>query len=219
MKAEFWQQRWEANEIGFHQDEINAHLQSYWPQLAPARGSTVFVPLCGKSHDMLWLMGEGYRVIGVELSPIAAQAFFTENQLQPHVSDDAHFTRYELDELLLLCGDFFDLDAATLAEVGAVYDRASLVALPASMRAAYAEHLRAILPAAAETLLVSMAYPQQQMDGPPFSVEPEEVERLFGAHYRIQTLGDLDVLAENPRFRERGLTRMEEHVYRLSPRA
>lgn len=219
VKAEFWHQRWEDNEIGFHQDEINVHLQSYWKELAIPAGSTVFVPLCGKSRDLLWLMGEGYRVIGVELSPIAAQAFFTENHLQPHVSDDEHFTHYELDELLLLCGDFFDIGAEELSSVKGVYDRASLVALPTNMREDYVAHMGKVLPAHTETLLVGMDYPQQEMGGPPFAVNSAEIERLYADDYQITVLGQLDILAENPRFRERGISRMEETIYRLTPGA
>ena len=85
MKAEFWLERWQRNEIGFHQGEINAHLQDYWDRVGLKEGGEVFVPLCGKSNDMLWLRAQGHRVLGVELSPLAVEAFFVENQLKPEV--------------------------------------------------------------------------------------------------------------------------------------
>src|SRR4030042_914462 len=83
MNPDFWLERWQRNEIGFHQPEINAHLQDFWGQLAVPAGGQVFVPLCGKSRDLLWLRARGHRVLGVELSPIAVRDFFAENALTP----------------------------------------------------------------------------------------------------------------------------------------
>ena len=82
MEAEYWQSKWIENKIGFHQSEINKRLISYWPDIAAnAVPGKVFVPLCGKSKDMLWLHQQGHSVVGVELSALAAEAFFTENNL------------------------------------------------------------------------------------------------------------------------------------------
>src|SRR5574340_1608572 len=146
MKKDFWLERWERKEIGFHQDEINPYLRQYWQELHLARGSEVFVPLCGKSRDMLWLREQGHAVLGVELSPLAAQAFFEENGLSPQRTRGERFDSYEADGIRILCGDFFDLDRDDLAGVKAVYDRASLIALPPEMRERYARHLESILP-------------------------------------------------------------------------
>lgn len=217
MQPSFWLERWQQGEIGFHQEEINSHLQQFWSRLGLAPESAVFVPLCGKSHDMLWLRAQGHRVLGVELSPLAVAAFFEENRLVPEVSQQGAFERWEADGLAILCGDFFDLGATDLEAVAGVYDRASLVALPPPLRGRYAEHLHAILPAAVPVLLVTMDYPQAEMDGPPFSVGEQEVGTLYSGAYQIEPLLSLDILAENPRFRERGLSRMEERVYRLDP--
>ena len=148
MEKNFWLERWEREEIGFHQNEINPYLRQYWQELHLARGSEVFVPLCGKSRDMLWLREQGHSVLGVELSAIAAQAFFKENDCAPQHVTGGKFERYETDGMRILCGDFFDLGKDDLAQVGAVYDRASLVALPPEMRERYARHLVSILPPA-----------------------------------------------------------------------
>ncbi len=57
----------------------------------------------------------------------------------------------------------------------AAYDRAALVALPPSMRERYAQHFATLMPAGSRTLLVAFEYEQTIKDGPPFSVEPDEV--------------------------------------------
>ena len=81
MEHNFWHERWQSNQLGFHQDATNQRLMTYWPQLALAAGSTVLVPLCGKSLDMAWLAAQGHKVLGIELSQIAVDAFFSENKL------------------------------------------------------------------------------------------------------------------------------------------
>ncbi len=218
MDRTFWHERWQHNEIGFHQQEFNAHLQDFWGQLAAPAGGLVFVPLCGKSRDLLWLRARDSRVLGVELSPIAVHDFFAENALTPQVTRQGVFDRYEADGLAILCGDFFDLTPEVMQGVAGVYDRASLIALPPELRPRYAGHSAAILPAAANTLLVTMEYPQNEMNGPPFSVREDEVRRLYEKRYTVTCLYSKDILAENPRFRERGLSALAEKVYWLAPR-
>jgi thiopurine S-methyltransferase len=218
MEPKFWLERWQQGQIGFHQAEINAHLQEFWGRLQLPLGSPVFVPLCGKSRDLLWLRGQGHPVLGVEISPLAVQDFFREHQLAPSIRPDGFFERYESDGLVILCGDFFAMTPAQLAAVAGVYDRASLIALPAALRARYAAHLQQLLPARTETLLITLEYPDAEMEGPPFSVRQAEVERLYAGRYAIAPIYAKDVLAENARFREQGLTGLVERVYRLRPR-
>lgn len=216
VDANFWHDRWQQNQIGFHQREINFHLQQFWPELGLAAGSTVFVPLCGKSADMLWLRSQGYQVIGVELSRLAVDAFFAENDLPATVRDEGAFRVNECDGIRIYCGDFFALQPSQLAAVGGVFDRASLIALPPAMRVAYADHMRRLLPQQALTLLVAFDYPQQEMQGPPFSVQEAEVRELYAADHTVTLLHSVDILSQEARFREKGLTRLQEKVYRLS---
>lgn len=218
MKKDFWLERWERKETGFHQDEINPYLRLHWPELHLTEGCEVFVPLCGKSRDMLWLREQGHAVLGVELSPIAVRAFFEECGHAPHRATVGKFDCCEADGIRILCGDFFDLSKDDLAKVGAVYDRASLVALPPEMREAYASHLLGILPPATRILLVTFDYPQAEMPGPPFAVSAGEVEALYRERAEVRLLAQADVLAQNPRFRERGLSRLQESIFLLTLR-
>jgi len=86
------------------------------------------------------------------------------------------------------------------------------------MRRPYADHLARVLPAAAMSLLVTMEYPQGEMQGPPFSVSEAEVDTLFGASYRVERRYEQDILRENPRFAARGLSALAEKVYCLRRR-
>jgi thiopurine S-methyltransferase len=215
MEPEFWHQRWTSNQIGFHEGQVNAYLARHYAHLGLAPGETVLVPLCGKSVDVRWLADQGTHVLGVELSPIAVESFFAEQGLTPRTSKEGAFAVWESGPIRVLCGDYFALTPAQLAGVHAVYDRAALIALPPERRADYVAHLDRLLPGARRTLLVTLEYPQEQMQGPPFSVTEREVYTLF-ASARIERLGAQDVLADNPRFREKGLTRLLECAYLIT---
>jgi thiopurine S-methyltransferase len=215
MHAEFWQTRWARGEIGFHLPEVNPYLQQHWPALGLPAGARVFVPLCGKSLDLAWLAGQGYQVTGVELAQRAVEDFFTEHALQPVVSNVGAFKLYRAGAVEIYCGDFFALTQQQLAGCAALYDRAALIALPVPARERYVAHLVKILAAGCQGLLVTLDYEQAQMDGPPFAVEDDAVQRLFAANWQLQTLACVDVLGDNWRFIKRGLERLEERVYGL----
>ncbi|WP_292996169.1 thiopurine S-methyltransferase [Nitrosomonas sp.] len=215
MQKEYWLDRWERKDIGFHQNEINPYLCQFWQSLQLAPGSTVLVPLCGKSRDMLWLHQQGHTVLGVELSIVAAKAFFAENGLTPQCRVHDPFTHLEANDMHILCGDFFDLDKNDVAKVAAVYDRAALIALPPEMRKRYTHHLLPILPPATQILLVTLDYPQHEMPGPPFAVSMDEVTALYQPYAAITLLSQQDVFDQNPRFQERGLSRLQENTILL----
>jgi thiopurine S-methyltransferase len=214
MEPKFWQERWARNQIGFHLPEVNPYLQRHWPPLA--EGAKVLVPLCGKSLDLMWLASHGLRVMGVELSEQAVEAFFSEQNLTPRISQRVGFKVYQADLIELWCGDFFALEAEMLAYCTALYDRAALIALPPLMRAQYAEHLNHLLQRGCQGLLVTLDYEQTQKAGPPFAVTDEEVKVLLGAHWALQVLEEQDVLGESWKFVQDGVTRLEERVYRIT---
>lgn len=216
MEQAFWLQHWREGRIGFHQSKVLPLLQKHWPSLALAPGSKVFVPLAGKSLDMAWLARQGYRVLAVELSELAVQQFFAEHGWTPDTWSSPYGMHYSAGPIEVIRGDAFGLDAAALADCAAVYDRAALVALPAAMRQAYARELMARLPSGCGGLLVTLEYPQHEMDGPPFSVPEAEVRQHYTPHWDVQVLERRDILAHEPGFAARGLTRMTTAVYRLT---
>ena len=174
-------------------------------------GSRVFVPLCGKSLDLIWLAEQGHQVVGVELSPLAAEAFFSENKLIVERQQVGDLELWQSEKISLFCGDFFALTTEILGQVDAVYDRASLIALPPAMRQDYAEKM-AELAQSAPKLLVTLEYDQSKMDGPPFSVSEDEVQTLYQAKYQVKQLMAQDVLGDNEKFREKGLDFMNECI-------
>jgi thiopurine S-methyltransferase len=216
MDPDFWHSRWANNQIGFHEGRPNEYLTKFIGRLGVRHGTRIFVPMCGKGVDMLWLADQGYRVLGVELSPVAVQAFFAENELAAQQTPAGPVTRWKYGPIEILCGDFFALTAADLSDVGAVYDRAALIALPEDLRNAYARHLEASLPKSLKHLLVTLDYPQEQMSGPPFSVDAAEVRRLFPEPCVIEPLASRDALEGSPHLKEKGVTRLRENAFLLT---
>ena len=218
MQADFWHQRWASDQIGFHQQQTNPYLERFWPPLEVEQGAGVLVPLCGKSLDLGWLAKQGYSVKGVELSEKAIVDFFSEHQLQPAIRQQGAFKVYSAGPVELWCGDFFALTAADVAGCQALYDRAALIALPPAMRQQYVQHLGEILSANCKGLLITLDYEQSEVEGPPFSVPDEEVQRLFASGWQLETLQTCDVLGESWKFVQRGGSRLDERVYQLARR-
>jgi thiopurine S-methyltransferase len=202
MDAGFWHAKWERNEIGFHEREANPLLVTHFSGLSLPEGSRVFVPLCGKTFDIHWLRSRGFRVAGVELSRIAVEQLFSELGLEPArtdlvktdvvKTDVANITRYSADGIDIFAGDIFDLSRSELGQVDAIYDRASLIALPETVRERYVRHLMAIAGPAPQ-LLICLDYDQSLVNGPPFSVTPDEVARHYQDSYDLTPVASADV--------------------------
>jgi len=218
MDPSFWQQRWREGRIGFHQDRVTLLLEELWHAVDVPAGACVFVPLAGKSLDMLWLASRGYRVLGVEVSPLAVDQFFSEHHLSPTRRESKYGTHYVAAEIELICGDAFALDADVLGTCAGVYDRAALIALPADMRQRYAHQLYARLPSGCRGLLVTLEYPPHQKDGPPFTVDEDEVRRLYARDWSVELLERRDILASQPGFIAEGVTALHTAAYRLRRR-
>ena len=184
MNAEFWHERWRENRIGFHQSAPNAMLVDHIGALNLAAGARVFLPLCGKTRDIGWLMSQGYRVAGAELSRLAVDQLFQDLGLTPEITEMGALARFRAPGIDIFAGDIFALDAEGLGPVDASYDRAALVALPPDMRAGYGAHMARITGGAPQ-FVICFDYDQSLMSGPPFSIDAAEMARVYGPHYRL----------------------------------
>ena len=220
MDTEYWLQRWREGRTGWHHEAVMPLLEKHWPSLGVPRNSRVFVPLCGKSLDMLWLSRQGMRVLGVDVSPIAIESFLAENQLHARTRSAAEGTHYEVTnapggDVEIVNGDVFEVDSGAIRQCKAFYDRAALIAMPAPTRTQFARDVYMQLPAGSSGLLITLDYPEHQMQGPPFSVDEAEVHRLFDAQWKVERLERRDILASQPSFSEQGVTALHTAVYAL----
>ena len=216
MEARFWHDRWSRNDIAFHAPEVHPLLVQHVAALALTPGQRVFVPLCGKSLDLSWLLARGQRVIGCELDHSAVEQLFADLALVPVVTTVGTLRRYRAGAIEVLVGDVFEIEPDMLGEIAAVYDRGALVALPDAgsegMRTRYAVHL-ATITANAPQLVISYVYDQQRQAGPPFAVDAAMLSRYYGADYELAQVGGASVPGGL-----KGICPAEEQVWLLRPR-
>ena len=196
MEPDFWHQRWASKEIGFHEEQTNTLLIEFSSKLGLKNGQRIFVPLCGKTNDIAWLLKQGYQVVGAELSELAIQELFDSLSLKPEITESQKLKKYSAKNIIIFVGDIFDLDKNTLGQVHAIYDRAALVALPEAMRIRYAKLLVDITGHSPQ-LLITLEYNLNELSGPPFSLNSETIESLYSRHYQLKQL--------KRRFLEKGL--------------
>lgn len=211
MQANFWHQKWEKSEIGFHLLEANPLLVKHFSALNLKQGSRIFLPLCGKSLDIVWLLALGYQVAGAELSVIAIDDLFRSLNLTPKITQKNTIKHYSASSIDVFVGDIFDATPSILGKVDAIYDRAALVALPDEMRKKYSEHLITLTQLAPQ-LLICFEYDESLHAGPPFSVGTDEVKALYQASYDLTLLASEAVAGGL-----KGKCPATEHVWLLKP--
>lgn len=187
MQEQFWLDKWKTNQIGFHQQQVNEFLAKYIDKLSLQKNSRIFVPLCGKSLDMHWLLDQGFRVVAVELSELAVEELIKSLNLPFEEIPNQHLRHFHHPQIDIFNGDIFQLTQPLLGDVDAIYDRAALVALPENMRVQYAQHLKQVTNNAPQ-LLISYEYNQDTFSGPPFSVPEAKIKGLYDDVYDIEPL-------------------------------
>ncbi|QIR15701.1 thiopurine S-methyltransferase [Shewanella aestuarii] len=219
MQPQFWHEKWQLQQIGFHQPQVNPFLIRYWHELRLAPNAEVFVPLCGKSLDMCYLAELGHHVLGCELSQTAVEQFFTENQLSYSLKPQGVHQYYSTEQVSLIQGDIFSLPTNATEHIQGFYDRAALIAFPEEMRQQYALALAKLIPSGVTGLLITLDYPQDTLSGPPFAVSPDWIEQYLAPYFDISLLSCEDVLADNPRFVNKQVPWLNEAAYKLTRKA
>ena len=210
-----WLEFWANNETNWHSDVVTQELEKYLGLLKLESGDTVFVPLCGKSLDMIYMLNRGFSVIGVEVSEIGIKQFFHENGLDFTISQVGEFDLYSAKNIEIYCGDFFSLTSKHLCGVKAVFDRKSLIALDRNLRQKYVKHLNDIISLGVRILLITLHYPKHQMSGPPFSVDKSEVESLFSMAFNYQELKSFQDIENGSKLARSGVDYIKNAAYCL----
>ena len=207
----FWHDRWQNQEIGWHQEIYDSLLLKHWPKINAIKEGNVLVPLCGKSRDMLWLAKQGYTVVGLEMVQQAVETFFTENNLEFDSVDIGKHRKYSSQPFTILQGNFFDLDSGAI-KADAWYDRAALIAIEPSNREEYVNQIRMQTKSGAVGLLITFTYPKEQMQGPPFALNDDNVRDLFYDGFELEFLEKINLEDKN----DRGLTNVTSSVFKIT---
>lgn len=185
MDRAYWEEVWRNDDLGFHQPKVNQHLQRFWQRLRLTPDSRVFVPLCGKSLDMDWLLSEGHEVIGADIAEKAQQDYLVTHNEPVRYTEENKLKLAWQGRLLFVVGDILHLEPEMLRSVDAVYDRAALIALPRAVRQNYALFLAHCLKPGARMLLITRQAPEER-HSPPFNVSAAEVDELYANNFRVE---------------------------------
>ena len=185
MELSYWLSRWKKGHTGFHMEMGYPGLSAHWPILPIPQNPVVFIPLAGKSVDIHWIAEQAQKVVCCEISPIAIEQFFHQFEMDFSISHFASFDIYHSQNIEFWCGDFMKLPDDKIGELDLIYDKASLVALPQKMRVPYSNKLASFMSDKTKILMHLLSYNQSDMTGPPFSVPPEEVKRLFPDNFEL----------------------------------
>ena len=126
------------------------------------------------------------------MSEIAIEQLFMELGVEPKISKAGEVRHYSAKNIDIFVGNIFDLHSNMLGPVDAIYDRAALVAMPREVRNRYTAHLTEITNKAPQ-LLISFEYDQSLMEGPPFSVDIEEVNQHYRDSYNLSLIVSTNV--------------------------
>ena len=212
MEASFWFKSWELGGFytSFHRKDIHPFVLTY---LTPdvIEGTTVLVPLCGKTVDMLYLSHYAHQVIGVELVEEAILQFFAENNLRYTKFDE---DTYVSGNIILLKKDFMALTPQDIGPVDWVLDRASLVALPDALRYDYIRAIDRLSALGTKQLVITLDY-FPAIKSAPFSITPNEVAQYYGGGHVINHV-EQDSQPNHGMVRRWNLDYMVEHGFILT---
>jgi len=216
MEPSVWINAWENGNTRFHSEVYNPALLNLFKSFTIKDKANVFVPLCGKSLDMLWLREQGYHVYGVELSPIAIESFFQENKLSYTIIEVEHFKVYKTEGITIYQGDFFQLNTELLPDISFVFDRAAIVALPEKMRIDYLKHMSTLLSPKAEMLMLTFERNPHTDHGPPHSIPREEMVANTKASFSYEILEEKAEKIKSTKLQEVGITEMQRIAFKFT---
>ena len=197
--AEFWTDRWKEGKTGWHRDEVHNILIKYVDELTGGRSNLrVFLPLCGKSVDMLWLADQGHTVVGVELAKQAIESFFTENNLTFTLEsvkmaargEPAEVYKCKEKKITIFCCDLFTFNEEDVGgKFDAIWDRGSLSAIVPSINGnRYTKKMHSLLDNDGNCIVETHYYEVDRGGQPPASISDELRTELYGEDFDIKEL-------------------------------
>eukprot|EP01134_Creolimax_fragrantissima_P001545 CFRG1545T1 len=202
---EEWKNRWETGSTGWRQEDVNESLLKYKELFTSQSDAkpTVFVPLCGSSTDLSYLAKEGMKVVGVEISEMAIETFFTNHDLKYTKADNV-YTCDSLD-ITIYVEDLFTFEKVKNFDF--IWDYASFVAIDMELRPIYMDAVGRLLSPNGAWLLVNFDFSLEEVKGragPPWPITKDgfnslvresgvglSVEKFNGFEKLIQKFKDL----------------------------
>lgn len=176
---------WETSkDPSFHSKKYHAELMRYHKCLLEnGKAGRIFVPLCGKTMDMIYLSEQGHEVIGLEFSEVGIKDFFAENNLtfSEEGIDGKPFVKYMAKErnITIYRGDLFDLSPDICGTFDAAWDRGSFVAINVPTRSRYAGLMSDLIKPSGKILMEITMYDGSKYSRPPHITTEHHLKENF----------------------------------------
>lgn len=169
LNAQYWNTRYQQNEIGWDLGKISNPIKSYVDQLN-STNQKILIPGAGNSYEAEYLWHLGFQ--NIYLIDIASQPLIN---FKKRVLDFP-------DEQLIL-GNFFDLDTT----FDLIIEQTFFCALDPKLRTAYAKKCASLLNTNGKIAGLFFNFPLTK-SGPPFGGSKDEYRTLFEQYFKINTL-------------------------------
>lgn len=147
---EYWSHVWKQERPLWQQEGVTKLLSDNKEAIfAGKTGARVFIPLCGKAHELKWFYDLGHSVIGVEFVEECVRSYFTESGLEMEEATCPVIKRKILrtpdHRLQVFICNIFEYKRECAGPVDIVWDRSGFNVLPAEDRARYAAVIKDLL--------------------------------------------------------------------------
>lgn len=168
--ADFWNERYESQNIGWDIGTISTPLKDYFDQLED-RSMSILIPGAGNAYEAEYLVGLGFENVSiVDFAPNPLSDFKQRNPSFP-------------DERLLL-KDFFELEG----EYDLIIEQTFFCALDPSSRTKYTKKMSELL--SQNGKLVGVLFNRHFDEGPPFGGNKEEYLTYFEDEFIVRKMED-----------------------------
>jgi len=218
-RVQYWQARWATGQSQWHSDQPHKYLVKYIDQLAVGSSKVrIFLPMCGKAGDLMYLYQAGHTVLGVEGVPFVVEQFFRENKIEHEKTkmEELNGWKYKSKDgrMTVFACDFFLMTPAILGAVDAVYDRGALTAITPQDRQSYIAVMKNLLSPEFRYILNAYEYDDTMFQGPPRNLPRDEVFNLFEKFAEVDILEESDDDASADAFNLEWMTKV---VFILKP--
>ena len=173
-QAQFWQQRYEEDSIGWDMGQVSPPLKAYIDQLPEsAKSQAVLVPGAGNAYEVGYLHEQGFtNVTLVDFAPAPIAAFAE---------------RYpDFPAKHLICADFFELSPEQY-QFNWVLEQTFFCAINPSRRDEYMQQMAALLKPNGK--LIGLLFDKDfGRDEPPFGGTKDEYQQRFATHFDIDIM-------------------------------
>ncbi|KGO79836.1 thiopurine S-methyltransferase [Flavobacterium cauense R2A-7] len=169
LNKDYWQNRYENNEIGWDAGKITTPLKEYIDQIED-KNLKILIPGAGNGYELDYFLSKGFTNVTV--------VDFAESPLHNIAQRIPDFPKKQL-----IHSDFFQLDGT----YDLILEQTFFCALAPELREKYASKMHSLLSKNGKLFGLLFDFPLTE-EGPPFGGSKEEYLNLFSEKFHIKTL-------------------------------